>query len=591
MSALTLNEIEIPVADGGASVSVDEVGERSRALNTFYRLNRARAFRQWKFKTPWITPSTARALRALLLGIGDTWRFDDGTLLSSRGQGATAGATDRFRTAERLAETTTDEFYRPRLGSHCLAMEAATTNLLTGNQGTGTDTLGTTAGFEAATSGGATVGVTTLSSVNPATAAKQGSLVLRVQTDATNQQGVRTTATVVAATAVHAGSVYLRATSGTPTVRVYLRKNAANGAVKTIILNTLHWKRVEVALACTAGDSVYLVVENNSAAAQDWEQDAMQLENQNTLQYATTWQDPASGAVAASNDLDYRLWPEYDGDLLLMCWAKAHSPTTTPLASIIEIGMWQPAAGLLQPWLRLRKENAGPGARLEYGLSTAPHVVLSYNTFTDQEWHHLAGVLRRRPSSGEHALELYVDGVQRGYDDSALMWATGPLDAWLRNWNGLLDDVVIAPLAPPSAWITTWYQQYGGTAGKDPWASATAYVVGDVVRPTDWNGIIYFCVQAGTSAGTEPIWPGVGVSVADNTAVWMGYRESVSFPALPRLHARGRLVAGDGDGVAPVQVIASIDEEAFLQGSDSGTWANDARQIAFTLTEIGELAP
>src|SRR3972149_6015522 len=70
------------VAEGGAPVWVDEVGERGRALNTFYRLNRARAFRQWKFKTPWIAPSTARALRALLLGIGDTWRFDHGTLPS-----------------------------------------------------------------------------------------------------------------------------------------------------------------------------------------------------------------------------------------------------------------------------------------------------------------------------------------------------------------------------------------------------------------------------------------------------------------------------------------------------------------------------
>jgi hypothetical protein len=54
------------------------------------------------------------------------------------------------------------------------------------------------------------------------------------------------------------------------------------------------------------------------------------------------------------------------------------------------------------------------------------------------------------------------------------------------------------------------------------WAASTAYVVGDVVRPTVANTFLYQCVVAGTSAGSQPTWPTTrGLSVADNTATWL----------------------------------------------------------------------
>src|SRR5688572_29551914 len=54
------------------------------------------------------------------------------------------------------------------------------------------------------------------------------------------------------------------------------------------------------------------------------------------------------------------------------------------------------------------------------------------------------------------------------------------------------------------------------------WASATAYAVGDAVKPTTRNSYWYRCTVAGTSAGTEPSWPTtLGNTVVDGgTLTW-----------------------------------------------------------------------
>jgi len=54
------------------------------------------------------------------------------------------------------------------------------------------------------------------------------------------------------------------------------------------------------------------------------------------------------------------------------------------------------------------------------------------------------------------------------------------------------------------------------------WAAATAYALGDVVRPVSGNGHLFRCIVAGTShATTEPTWPTVsGQTIADNTVTW-----------------------------------------------------------------------
>jgi len=55
------------------------------------------------------------------------------------------------------------------------------------------------------------------------------------------------------------------------------------------------------------------------------------------------------------------------------------------------------------------------------------------------------------------------------------------------------------------------------------WASATAYVVGDIVHASalQASGLVFRCTTAGTSAASEPTWgTDIGSTVTDNTVVW-----------------------------------------------------------------------
>ncbi len=52
------------------------------------------------------------------------------------------------------------------------------------------------------------------------------------------------------------------------------------------------------------------------------------------------------------------------------------------------------------------------------------------------------------------------------------------------------------------------------------WASGT-YAVGDVVKPSTFNGLVAKCTTAGTTGTVEPTWPtAAGATVTDGTAVW-----------------------------------------------------------------------
>lgn len=61
------------------------------------------------------------------------------------------------------------------------------------------------------------------------------------------------------------------------------------------------------------------------------------------------------------------------------------------------------------------------------------------------------------------------------------------------------------------------------------WSASTAFVVGQVVRPTSGNGNLYRCVVAGTSSGTPPTFPTVfGQDVSDGGVTWVNCGTSIT---------------------------------------------------------------
>lgn len=69
---------------------------------------------------------------------------------------------------------------------------------------------------------------------------------------------------------------------------------------------------------------------------------------------------------------------------------------------------------------------------------------------------------------------------------------------------------------------TSW-PAFGIAAAAPKWIALTAYSVGQLVVPTNPTGVYFLCTQAGTSAGTEPVWPPVvsATPPTDGTVKWV----------------------------------------------------------------------
>ena len=70
-------------------------------------------------------------------------------------------------------------------------------------------------------------------------------------------------------------------------------------------------------------------------------------------------------------------------------------------------------------------------------------------------------------------------------------------------------------------------------AAAAPWKSGTVYAANALVVPTNakTDGFVYLASPGGTSAGTEPAWPGdLVTSIVDNTVTWRGIARSGRLP-------------------------------------------------------------
>lgn len=68
------------------------------------------------------------------------------------------------------------------------------------------------------------------------------------------------------------------------------------------------------------------------------------------------------------------------------------------------------------------------------------------------------------------------------------------------------------------------------------WTASTAYLVGQIVRPTAGNGFVYLVNTAGTSDAVEPTWPTtIGQTVVDGSVQWTCIGRAVAWIDAPNL--------------------------------------------------------
>jgi hypothetical protein len=132
-----------------------------------------------------------------------------------------------------------------------------------------------------------------------------------------------------------------------------------------------------------------------------------------------------------------------------------------------------------------------------------------------------------------------------------------------------LSDCTIAR-AKPKAWATDLV--FGSTApsllGAVTWQATHAMILYETCKPTVNNNLYYRCVYAGTSAGTEPVWPITpGKSILDGTVVWTCEQEILFTPAV-------NLAVGDAsDRITNlVRYVDDNQDEAVWVMKEAGPW-------------------
>ena len=518
MATLELNGVEIATAQ--AASAFEDVGERGRTWANDYFVNRAAVKRVAEVETTWLDVQTMLAVVAMVQGRGDVWAFDDVALrsvttdwdlrcsqVSAKGAPNDAEITTGFeartgRADEYLAEVGTN-YQHPKVrrgfraatltrAGKCLAVEDVTTNIFKADIRRATrDSAAIGTNFTAYTSGTVATQTTLYQWATGAGERRAMSWNGASGSGFTTYQNAAALSSYSAGT-THTGSVYLYQSSGSAkSVDVALLDSTGAVTTKSVSLPSGAWTRVEVTRSC-AGTYAYLRVINQSGGALTIYGDSFQLEQ---TAFASSWVDgartgvPMLGAFLA--DATSKNSGQYFG-----CWTRGPANGATGKAYLFyafDVGYSDYASR--SEWVTVYRANGSTALTLEVvdgdesGSSTVTTATTAAGVFTGtNDWKHIAVVLNRATGSATSTATLYVDGVSAatltyaGHRRPLIYTLLGATVGGASPWNGLIDDFVYLPAAPPASWVASW---------------AAAFLTGDVgwprtpflwARGTLWDG-------------------------------------------------------------------------------------------------------
>lgn len=490
MAFLTLNGITIPV--NKCEEVHQELGERARMFSGRYNVARRAIKRRWRFATPPVYGSQAETIKGLVQGLGNCWRFDDGTLYDAKGytldpSGAVYITIADMTTAagnvvsEEVISDVVRYGRRWKIDDleptrYSIAATNNTTNRLASLERK--IQSGSAASFAA--DDGATVSVVDTKSW------AGGGYALKVVTSGT-VNSVKGGAHVASGIGVSAGqyangTVYLlseEASAADRTLEVYLydATNTATSTIATVTLEQNKWTRVHIPgfLLPSGSSNCQLFVREATADSNiTFYMDGLQIIRSNTDTGSGAWTDglPTGGdSIIQPDNLNFL---DGNGDYTFLVWASNPSIIAGTSERYVFDFVAKSSIGALGsvPRVRLRRNPAD--GDMYFGVTNSDGTEVEASGTVDfnnggsvhlGQMILLAGVVRLKPNTGESNVELYaagslIDSANGTIPDLTLLGGENGDGGVAVNengtdrWLGAIDDFTVLPYAMDAASIS-----------------------------------------------------------------------------------------------------------------------------------------
>jgi hypothetical protein len=143
--------------------------------------------------------------------------------------------------------------------------------------------------------------------------------------------------------------------------------------------------------------------------------------------------------------------------------------------------------------------------------------------------------------SGVFSLVNYTNLSDNPQDFTLYLGSLASSRALLASSNPGVDNIILTPIDTSALWT-----------------ASTAYVIGNIVRPTSANGFVYKCTTAGTTSAAQPTWPitGIGTTVVDGSVIWALYAPHHPYTEIKLALSSGGLPGATGG--APLSLPPTI---------------------------------